>query len=106
MTTLEEAYAEYIKKESHGTIIEMRCLKTGCEGDIYRSKIAGLEKRIEQDHDNYADWQHRAEKAESQLQAIVDALKSNMIFNPIDNWQWGYRSGLLSVLDVIKPKGK
>jgi hypothetical protein len=103
MTTLAEAYEAYMKSEPHGTVIEMRCLKTGCEGDIYRARISALETTIAKNMRDYGSWQHRAERAEDQLQAIMNALKDKMIFKPTDNWQWGYRSGLLAILDVIKP---
>jgi hypothetical protein len=103
MTTLEEAYNEYKRNEPYATKIEPQCLKSGCEGDIYRARIATLLKQLETDHKNYADWQHRCEVAENQLQDIMDALREKMIFKPTDTWQWGYRSGLLAILDVIKP---
>jgi hypothetical protein len=46
MTTLAQAYEEYKKSEPHATIIEPQCLKTGCEGDIYRGRIVRLEAKI------------------------------------------------------------
>lgn len=104
MTTLEEVYKELCEKDPHALVIESQCLKTGCEGDVYRSEIATLKKQLAEDHRNYANWQNRAEKAEKQLELIMTAIKVNMIFRPTDNWQWGYRSGLLAILDVIRPE--
>jgi hypothetical protein len=106
MTTLQEAYEDYKSKEPYATIIEPQCLKTGCEGDIYRARIAALEKQIKQDHDNYADWQHRAETAEKQLTDVMEAIRNKMIYKPTDHWQWGYRSALFAILDVIKPESE
>lgn len=103
--TLEEWYEEYAKSEPHHTIIESQCLKSGCEGDIYRGRIESLKKSVEQRTNECIEWQHRAEKAEKQLELIMTAIKVNMIFKPTDNWQWGYRSGLLAILDTIRPEG-
>lgn len=102
--SLEEWYTEYAKAVTHHTIIEARCLKSGCEGDIYRAHIAEQKKFIEEQRIIGERWEHRAAKAEAQLEEIMKALKTNMIFKPTDNWQWGYRSGLLAILDVIRPE--
>ncbi len=106
MTTLKEAYDVYCKSEPHATIVEPFCLEHGCNGDVYRAQIQNLKKSNAEIHQQAVDWQHRAEKAEKQLNAVIDALKKNMIFDPTDNWQWGYRAGLISIMDVIHPEGE
>ena len=44
MNTLKEVYDLYRENEPNATVIEERCLQTGCYGDIYRARIAKLEK--------------------------------------------------------------
>ena len=103
MNTLKEVYDLYRENEPNATVIEERCLQTGCEGDIYRARIAKLEKQIEENARNYGDWQHRAERAEKTVNAIVEQLKANMVYRPENAWQLGYRAATISIIEVIRP---
>lgn len=75
-----------------------------------RTQIERLTEQLAGARAAWAGWEERAQKeqdraiaAERQVNAVTDCLKEKMIFKPTDNWQWGYRAGLMAVLDVIVP---
>jgi hypothetical protein len=43
-------------------------------------------------------------EAREKINKSKEFIKDNIILKPTDNWQWGYRSALLAIFDIVDPE--
>ena len=73
-------------------------------------QITDLKARSHEYHQQWSVWQRKAEAAEvardlaeKLLNEVIEAIKKEMIWKPADDWHWGFRTGLLRILNAIRP---
>jgi hypothetical protein len=35
---------------------------------------------------------------------VIEFIRANIILKPTDSWQWGYRSALIAIFDIVEPE--